>query len=639
MFAKITSLCDLESYIDEYKVFSFDIFDTLVFHRVEDHCRRDNDICLLQANYLNKIGIKCEFWELKQYRDIEFTKSKLVTKDEVDYFSAYTNVLSTLNVEKTTSLDIVNHLLEIESCYEASIAFPNPEAIKILKKLKSSQKVCIAVSDMYLPKESIIKILQACGLVNYIDDIFISSETFRSKHSGRIFKYLVDEKRIVPLETIHVGDNLHSDAKMPSLCGIYALHYLNNNNEKRKVQLTKKNKQSLVKFSSSKVKLSSLLAEASYYYVKSVVEYAAHHSISRILLLTRDANNLQRAFCDYVKANKINIDIGVLHLDRINSYYLNMESVADLRKNLWLWGKRGNAITLNDWLNSLGNLDSFFMEKYKVFFDAYGAFPMNICLMNSKLEPIFKELLCCKRSSVTNYLKELGLFSKTDKILVDIGYSGTAFRELSQFIKRNSLSTGRIDCFLMCSNEYLTDNATKIDSPVFLHVPTIMPYQKMSKLATLNFAWLEPFFLDSRLGALNGYCDCKPMRDTYEGVTPWFYSSGLAEHLFSLVSNNIEASNTLDILQSKLNFVVTAPSNFQVKELKNISHTKSFQNNEVGSILIKVSIFSLLQDFKSLIAEDYWIGGSMKISHLGLIAYILGKYFGLIKSVKTFLLR
>ena len=167
----IKSLLELESRLDYFSQFSFDIFDTLVFRNVEDHSERELDISKLSSKYLNDLGISCHYKDYMALRDIEFQKSKLITLDEIDYFQSLHNILSQLDIQVDKIECIANALWKIEEEYEASVAYANPEAEIILPIIKNHGKNIIAISDMYLPSSSIKIILEKVGLLNYFDNV------------------------------------------------------------------------------------------------------------------------------------------------------------------------------------------------------------------------------------------------------------------------------------------------------------------------------------------------------------------------------------------------------------------------------------------------------------------------------------
>ena len=85
-------------------------------------------------------------------------------------------------------------------------------------------KKVLCISDMYLPKNVIQKMLKKNGYD--IDNIFVSSEIMKTKSTGALFKYVIDKLGINPEEIIHIGDNYVSDYVNPQKYKINACHLI-----------------------------------------------------------------------------------------------------------------------------------------------------------------------------------------------------------------------------------------------------------------------------------------------------------------------------------------------------------------------------------------------------------------------------
>lgn len=113
-------------------------------------------------------------------------------------------------------------LSKIEMDTETTVALPDPEAVGILKKLSSSGSRVAIVSDMYLPINVLEDILSKCCIP--YDNLYVSSEHGESKHFGGLFR-IVSEETGAPFHRMsHIGDNIHSDFRIPRSLGIDAMH-------------------------------------------------------------------------------------------------------------------------------------------------------------------------------------------------------------------------------------------------------------------------------------------------------------------------------------------------------------------------------------------------------------------------------
>ena len=91
----------------------------------------------------------------------------------------------------------------------------------------------IAVSDMYLGKRHLRRLLDELGYQGMVDRIYVSSENRAAKYSGRLFKHVLEQEALQPGELLHVGDNFHSDALAPGRLGITGV-FLDERHERRR---------------------------------------------------------------------------------------------------------------------------------------------------------------------------------------------------------------------------------------------------------------------------------------------------------------------------------------------------------------------------------------------------------------------
>ena len=104
---------------------------------------------------------------------------------------------------------------------ETSVPVPVKDRMELLEKLKGNGKKIVLVSDMYLPHDTVSKMLEHVG-VRY-DYLYVSSEFGFSKHNGKLYGHILKDLRIGPSDIVHVGDNRHSDCDMPRSIGIKSI--------------------------------------------------------------------------------------------------------------------------------------------------------------------------------------------------------------------------------------------------------------------------------------------------------------------------------------------------------------------------------------------------------------------------------
>ena len=187
------------------KIYSFDIFDTL-----------------LLRPYTDPQGV----WKILEEQ--ENCKGFAKFRKEAD---AKTYATATKEDRETTieeAYSIMPHkyqaLMKKEIELERKVLCANPEMLEKWERAKSEGKKRILVSDMYLPQEIIEDILIEKGIKGW--DAFYLSRTYNArKTTGKLFEIMLRKEDVKPNEVLHIGDNIHSDIKIPKSLGISTCQY------------------------------------------------------------------------------------------------------------------------------------------------------------------------------------------------------------------------------------------------------------------------------------------------------------------------------------------------------------------------------------------------------------------------------
>ncbi len=187
--------------ISQYKVVSFDIFDTLLIRKFV----RPTDLFEYIEQHLSFSGFA-------QARiDAEKQARKKSTKEEITLAEIYDNIASQYRQCKS---------LEVET--ELKFIAKNPEIYAVYQYCLKRHKQILFVSDMYLPAEFIKKMLKKCGYNQY-DYLWVSSEYGVTKNTGNLYKQAFVNKDYKSI--VHIGDNYNSDYLMPEKLGLRGIHY------------------------------------------------------------------------------------------------------------------------------------------------------------------------------------------------------------------------------------------------------------------------------------------------------------------------------------------------------------------------------------------------------------------------------
>lgn len=194
------------------KVVSFDIFDTLLLRKTYN----PTDVFDIMNSELKDTlkNIKCDNFKSMRVdaenKALEHFKWGEVTFDEI-----YNYFITNYNLSK----EIVEELKTKEIKYELKLSLPRKTAKDLYDIAALNDKKIVYTTDMYLPKDVILKLLKQSGYSTE-NELFLSCEKKKSKHSGELFKLVIQKTKSSPNEIVHIGDNETSDVLMANRSGI-----------------------------------------------------------------------------------------------------------------------------------------------------------------------------------------------------------------------------------------------------------------------------------------------------------------------------------------------------------------------------------------------------------------------------------
>lgn len=213
---------DIEQYIEQLKhcdIISFDIFDTLIFRPFS-----------APTDLFYFLGEKLELMDMKHIRmEAEAEAREINFRKKHNYEITLEDIWR--RMEEKTGIPAQKGREE-EMKLELSFCFANPFMKQVYDSLLKLNKKIIAVSDMYLKKDFLRKILDSNGYME-ISEIYVSCEHGKSKQDGELYSCVLNKEntgKAAAQNIIHVGDNIISDIKMANKMGIKSIHYPNINN-------------------------------------------------------------------------------------------------------------------------------------------------------------------------------------------------------------------------------------------------------------------------------------------------------------------------------------------------------------------------------------------------------------------------
>lgn len=149
--------------------------------------------------------------ELEARRSLINNQNEEVTLEDIYHYCDFSNLTNRDN----------KAIMQAELEIEEFVLLPIEETRSEIDKLVERGANVIYISDMYLPKSFIEDILKHLGF--YVNEnVYVSSDTKKTKVSGNLYDYVSNELKIDFRYWRHKGDNTYSDYRVPKRKGISA---------------------------------------------------------------------------------------------------------------------------------------------------------------------------------------------------------------------------------------------------------------------------------------------------------------------------------------------------------------------------------------------------------------------------------
>lgn len=290
------SVLETVSFLMQYDVISFDIFDTLIFRPFSE----PTDLFFFLGE---RTGI-LDFKRLRMQAEAEARVQKY--KEEKHYEIKLSDIWSRLENEIGVTKE---QGMQMEQALEMEFCYANPFMQQVFTQLREHGKRIVITSDMYLSKAFLLELLQKNGYGGY-EELYVSCEYEKSKAEGSLYEVV---KGAYPDtdSMIHVGDNPVSDVKNAKKHGFEVFYYPNVN---RNALLYRAYDMSAVvggayrgivnnKLYNGTEQLSMEYEYGYIYgglfvlgYCNFIHTYARVHGIDKLLFLSRDGDILRQAY-------------------------------------------------------------------------------------------------------------------------------------------------------------------------------------------------------------------------------------------------------------------------------------------------------------------------------------------------------
>lgn len=197
---------DLHAAVEQHKIISFDIFDTLL---IRDSLYPEAVFNIMEQR-IRKIGIKLDsFFKLRIAAVTNLNANNRVA----NIYEIYDEIQRISNITNGEKDYLVKQEIEIEK----NLIKPRSSMLAFFNEVKKKKSVYL-VSNMHLTKEIIEDILNNCGYFGY-KELLVSCEYGKGKESG-LFDLLIEKAGVPSAHILHIGDSLSMDDFEPRKVGI-----------------------------------------------------------------------------------------------------------------------------------------------------------------------------------------------------------------------------------------------------------------------------------------------------------------------------------------------------------------------------------------------------------------------------------
>lgn len=431
-----------------YDIISFDFFDTLVMRK----CFDPTDVFILMEKKLRAEGIHYPIANWRKEAEDEAKKE--------DYFYSFDFIYDVLQRRFKVEDFIIKRIKECELEIEELLLQPRNVMIDLLEWTIQQGKQVYVLSDMYLPKRFIERLLIKGGAKSKIT-IMVSCEYKASKSQGNLFGEL--KKLHSQGKIMHIGDNYEIDCLKAMDNGIDYFYILSGKSllEQSSISFLESALQSnadriflglMISYlfdnpfllSKSKGKFTidkdSLLAYTSlaaltFNYISYVIKMVKRYDKSKVLFVSRDGYFLRIL---YEKIRRCNPS-----LDLPESLYF-YSSRAAATGALCTDPKDIHVLLSDIWMFKDSNLKRVLEKRFHVAMDS--SLDMKISLAEKKygrefvIQKVFEkdqeiyENALVRRDGYKKYLKHQHITANDKIILVDLVTRGTTAYALSRLL-------------------------------------------------------------------------------------------------------------------------------------------------------------------------------------------------------------
>lgn len=527
--------------------------------------------------------------------------------DEYSLLEVYQLWITKIFEDITAAESIAKQLRDVELTQELRVSYQDPSILSHLRKYDGIEKVF--VSDFYMPAADLSVILKKNGLSSIVPRGYSSCDVKLNKRSGELFRHVLKCEGVSPEEVMHIGDNMHSDVRMPASHGIRVMHYLpqsehelREEKEKSFGQFCQIVQSALSDLTTDVCQIGDGRANEMYLagiesavlvagFALYVMEQAIKLGHEKVFFFTREGEFFKQVYDALAAQDPFGIpapESELLEVSRIATFSASLQNIS-LQSLMRLWNLYSTQ-SIGALFSSLSvdrELFSEFLRKYNLNPSEEIQYPWLdprvIALFDdAEFVATLGEQLSAKRTELMGYLTGKGFLQSGKAAIVDIGWRGTIQDNLSYLLPEL-----HIDGFYLGLDRYINEQPVNVSKFAFCLNVNEGDFQHahlFAKVSPIEMLCNSPN--GSVVGYVNagGFYTAKRLVDELENVSfqdaVVFFQQGViraAEILGDVVRRNVVPVQVLrDIAIRKWSDISLRPPAVIADAYFKLSHNESF---------------------------------------------------------------
>ena len=473
------------------KIVAFDFFDTVV-HR---NCHPEQTLYQWAKEMALELNFDVSPAILYKVRKSVENDKELGT-EEMCYLDLLSGIYDKIKdkIKIISKEEFIHRAKILELKIELQHIYLDSEIKEVLKRLKSDSKQIILVSDFYTDKELIETVLKKFEIFDYFSSIYISSEKACRKSTGNLYKLILKELGLNPIDITMIGDNYKSDYEVPRSLGLNAIYrqYIDKNITVTEKELVRLYNQIL--FSNSKKAPFNIFLADIVFFISKLHKKMIQDDVQIALFCSREGQLLKRLFDIYQDTflgENQKICTEYFYVSRRSTLYSSFTSLEN--EEFEMISRQYKKITLQNFLLNLNfanneitlickdlkekptyvlTVDDHLLEKLK-------KHPQFITKFNKEKKD--SQLL-------RDYIERLTK-NQNEVYLVDVGWKGT----IQDSIKKALPDKRIVGYYLgLMLNVYSVENKTDKTGLLFSDYPN---KSKFYDIVSRNFEFYEDIFV------------------------------------------------------------------------------------------------------------------------------------------------